>query len=264
MLTHNYAFHYFKDEIFEGWLGGYDNQRATIRHEFNDFIPLIESMLSSDAGSFNNFYLDKHGKCQVNYLYSEQELHRCYFVNSIQQGALDFVKDYINRLGELSADIHLSAKIGSSSLFAFGQNPAEIDVALFEGLLLENMFAGSEFNIIANPMPFLNKHGKLTNESYQQLIQMSKWKQGAVVAYQKYLNKPKPNVEAEIITHQPQPNKPLENLSKKERLYRKVNTSPERFVKDLKLMPKPVKNIITQNQTLLDMTQTVFKVVLSK
>lgn len=262
MLTQNQVLPYFQHENFEGWLASYDNQRSSIRSEFNEFIPLLESMLSSDEGSFVNFYLDEQGKRQINYLYSEEETHRCYFINSIQQGALDFVKDFLSRFGKLSLDINISPKIGSHLMFEFGKNPTVHDVALFEGLLLENMFAGSEFNVIANPYPYLNKSGKLTQESYQHLIHLSKWKQGATIAYQKFLQ-PVPIEQSTLLNHSQMQPQPTIYLSKKQRLYRKLMTKPELFIEDIKVLPKPIKKVIRNNELLLDITKVVFKNALS-
>lgn len=269
MLTHNYVLHHFKDEVFEGWLSEFDSQRSSLRHAFNDYIPLLESMLSSTEGSFLNMYLDDNGETKVNYLYSEGESYRCFFVKSIQKGALDFATDFINRFEGMALDLELSPHVGSHMMFAFGEAPAEEDVKLFEGLLLENMFAGAEFNVIANANNYLNQSGKLSKDNYTYLVSQSKWKAGAIVAYQKYLQ----STKSEIIDNR-EKNENINKLkteielskqrnyqmSKVERLKRKLNNNPKGFVEDSKFIPKKLGNIIVSNEKTLG----VFKIIAEK
>lgn len=272
MLTHNYVLPYFRDEVFEGWLESYDNQRSSIRNIFNDYIPLLESMLSSDAGSFINFYIDEQGKRQVNYLLSKEEASRCYFVKSIQKGAIDFVQDFILRFDKLALDIEISATVGSHLMFEFGKNPSTEDVKLFEGLLLENMFAGSEFNVIASPQHYLDTEGKLNNNSYNYLLQLSKWKQGANVAYQKYLKQKSTISQSQTIQEIKQIKEEKEEvevikvdvhrptgLTRYERLQRKLRENPKLFIEDLKLLPEPIKKVIVNNNILFGATRLVFQ-----
>lgn len=298
MLTHNYVLPTFRNEIFEAWLAEYDNQRSSVRHPFNEYIPLLESMLSSDAGSFVNFYLDEKGKRQENYLYSEGEEARCFFVRTVQQGAMDFAKDFLERFGDMALDMELPAVAGSNLMFGFGSKPAPADVQLFEGLLLENMFAGSEFSIIANARPFLDKDGFMNQEMHNYLMGLSKWKSGAAVAYQKYMKPvepPKPQTPAPAPATAPkvnpvpkQDNPPaspppaapvvvqanaqnatilppavpnnnaMRNLTKNERLARKLNENPKQFVEDARYLPNFVKKALVNNDTALRYSQSIF------
>lgn len=277
MLTHNYVLPSFRHEVFEGWLADYDNQRSSIRHIFNEYIPLLESMLSSDAGSFVNFYLDEEGKCQVNYLYSQEEDSRCFFVRNIQQGALDFANDFVERLQTLALDIELSPSVGGHLMFEFGSTPTPTDVNLFEGLLLENMFAGAEFSVIANAHPFLNSSGYLNKENYNYLVNQSKWKAGAVIAYQKYLDTATPKSTSSIqlpsMTNQSQsahqlpevmPNiQKANNLTRKERLNRKLHNNPRLFIEDLRYLPKFIKKILISNSFTLNYSQRIIQKLIS-
>ena len=283
MLTHNYVLPSFRHEIFEGWLENYDNQRSSARHVFNDYIPLLESMLSSDAGSFVNFYLDEEGKRQTNYLYSEEEEYRCFFVRSIQQGALDFAEDFVSRLQTLALDIELPPSVGANLMFMFGSVPAPEDVKLFEGLLLENMFAGSEFSVIANARAFLDSRGRLNKENYNYLVNQSKWKAGAVVAYQKYLELPKHKQEnaapvtvpASIAAPAPAapilpvapivvvPDRRERDLTKKERLNRKLKDNPRQFIEDSRYFPWFLKKILVGNSLTLRYSQNIIQKFIS-
>lgn len=296
MLTHNYVLPTFRHEIFDAWLAEYDNQRSSVRHPFNEYIPLLESMLSSDAGSFVNFYLDEKKQRQENYLYSEGEDVRCFFVRTVQQGAMDFAKDFLERFGEMSLDMELPAAAGSHLMFGFGSKPAPADVQLFEGLLLENMFAGSEFSIIANARPFLNKEGFMNQDMYNYLMGLSKWKSGAAVAYQKYMKPaepPKPQTPAPEAAPKVNPvpkqdnppaspppaapvvvqanaqnatilppavpnNNAMRNLTKNERLARKLNENPKQFIEDARYLPNFVKKALANNDTALRYSQSIF------
>lgn len=293
MLTHNYVLHTFRNEIFEGWLGSYDSQRSSVRHPFNDYIPLLESMLSSTAGSFLSFELDENKQRTVNYLYSEEESYRCFFVKSIQLGALDFAKDFVQRLGKLSLDIELSPHSGSHIMFEFGAFPPLQDVKLFEGLLLENMFAGSEFSVIANVKHYLDAAGHLSKDNYTYLVNKSKWKAGAIIAYQKYLKvevaPPAPKTVAPvtakteiiatktetIVKKTEQSSSPTTpqivqeiilstqrdtQLSKYERLQRKLVNNPKGFIEDSKILPKRVAQMIISHEASL----SLFKIIANK
>lgn len=268
MITHNYVLHHFRDEIFEGWLSAYDSQRSAVRHPFNEYIPLLESMLSSTEGSFLSFELDKDNRKMVNYLYSEEENYRCYFVKSIQLGAIDFAKDFLARLGNRALETELSPLSGSHIMFEFGAHPPAEDVKLFEGLLLENMFAGSEFSVIANANYYLDNAGLLSKENYSYLVNKSKWKAGAITAYQKYLKKEqdltskcpdtaKNNTMQQQIVLSSERNT---QLSKSERLQRKLVNNPKGFVEDSRLIPKPIAKMIVSN----DKSLTIFKFIATK
>lgn len=279
MLTHNYVLPSFRHEIFEGWLGNYDNQRSSARHTFNDYIPLLESMLSSDAGSFVNFYIDEEGNRQTNYLYSEEEESRCFFVRTIQQSVIDFAEDFVSRLHTLSLDIELPPSVGANLMFMFGSTPAAEDVKLFEGLLLENMFAGAEFSVIANAREFLDTKGHLNKENYNYLVNQSKWKAGAVVAYQKYLEPAKPTVALatacvtekskvpEISVQKNTVSPPNieklvakeRNLTKKERLVRKLKDNPRLFIEDARYVPYFVKKLLVSNTLTLRYSQNIIQ-----
>lgn len=268
MLTHNYVLPNFRNEVFEGWLEEYDNQRSPIRNTFNDHIPLLESMLSSDAGSFLNFSLDEAGQRQVNYLYSEEEDYRCFFVRTVQKGVIDFAEDFISRFNKLSLDIELSPSVGSNLMFRFGSDPSVDDVNLFEGLLLENMFAGSEFSIIANAQKYLNSDKKMTKDNYNYLLGKSKWKQGAIVAYQKYLDTPHSAVvnakanhvnNSEPIATTGDSSIKQRSLTKDERLVRKLEENPKLFIEDSKFIPRFIKKIIISNSISLNLSKKIIK-----
>jgi len=246
MLTHNYVLHHFRDEVFEAWLEEFDSQRAPYRHPFNDYIPLIESLLSSQEGSFVKFH-DSDGELAPEYLYASNERERCAFVDGLHSGALAFVDDFIDRFGRWSGEFELSPQVSSFGLFRFGERPTEHDIRVFEGLILENMFAGAEFPVIADPAPLLDRKGLLSANAFDHLVARSKWKQGARAAYQRYMPAGGPASPARpASTVQPAPvhvaaaqggltparKKEEIEADRKFRLRRKLKNDPERFFAD--------------------------------
>jgi predicted HAD superfamily hydrolase len=260
MLTHNYVLHHFRHQVFEAWLEEYDSQRAAYKHPFNMYIPLIESLLSSTEGSFVCFDKKDDGEHEAQWLYVSNEKERCAFVEGLHEGAMAFVTDYLKMFGAYGIDFEFSPQVASYLLFRFGAQPNPTDVKVFEGLILENMFAGSEFSIIASPHHLLDQRGKLSQASLDRLMSESKWKQGAQVAYQKYLEsapaQQQPTKPAAIIAPPASPSlgtpeagpaatrvdgggdaehmlgdSPtlMSQLSRSERLRRKLKNDPQRF-----------------------------------
>jgi predicted HAD superfamily hydrolase len=185
MMTHNYVTHHFRSQIFEAWLGDYDSQRAPYNHPFNQYIPLIESLLSSTEGSLVNFQ-EKEGELYPDYLYASNEIERRSFVEGAHAGALVFVDEYIRMFGQFAKNFEFSPHVSSFPILQFASGPTEVDAAVFEGLILENMFAGAEFAIIAGPHNLLDARGSLSVDATNYLLNKSKWKQGARVVYNAY------------------------------------------------------------------------------
>lgn len=274
MLTHNYVLPNFKNDIFEGWLSDYDNLRSSLKHDFNEYIPLLESMLSSEEGSFMNFFVNKYGDIQARYLYSLDEKYRIFFIKSIQRGAIQFAKDYLERFSaDIMSGIELSPAASSHLFFKFGDNPSKFDVALFEGLLLENLFSGSDFSIIEKPTKYLDSDGALSMSNYHYLMNLSKWKQGASIAYQKYManNSNQKNTGIEE-NNDCKSNEMTDNviknngalLTKEQKLLRKLNKNPRAFVQDIRLLPWFAKKTILNNEILLDSVALVSKTYLRR
>ncbi|TFY99923.1 hypothetical protein [Ramlibacter rhizophilus] len=238
MLTHNYVLHYFRDKVFEAWLEEYDSQRAPYKHSFNQFIPLIESLLSSTEGSLLCFR-DVGGALEPEYLYASNERERIAFVEGLHAGAISFVKDYLGMFGEFSEAVELSPQVASFIMLRFAEDPAPADVRAFEGLILENMFAGAEFSVISNPARLLNAKGELTVAAMEHLVSESKWKQGARVSYRRYLpagataTATAPAATKPAATPAVVP-RPSAQLDRRTRLRNKLRNTPDRFFLDSK------------------------------
>lgn len=248
MLTHNYVLHHFRDQVFEAWLEEYDSQRAAYKHQFNQHIPLIESLLSSTEGSFVCFH-EIDGKLVPEYLNASNEHERCTFVQGLHTGAMAFVDDYLDLFGKFLVDFELSSQVASFPMFQFGSNPSEADVAVFEGLILENMFAGAEFSVIANPYKLLDRDGLLSNSSVEYLINESKWKQGAKVAYKKYMKvESAPCTNDQSIYSEKQLDLRNYQDNRKQRLIRKFRRDPYRYFADARIRAlRPLRFLFTNN-----------------
>jgi hypothetical protein len=186
MLTHNYVINHFRDESFEAWLADFDDQRVAYNHPFNQHIPLIESLLSSQEGSLVKFRASEDGDTVPEFLTASNEASRVNFTNRLQLGAMQFVNDTLERLGVYLHDIEFSSSSVGHLLFSFAGNPNPVDVKMFEEMVLENMFAGSEFSVIANPHRYLDDRGNLSESAQERLVTESKWKEGARVAFAAY------------------------------------------------------------------------------
>jgi FMN phosphatase YigB (HAD superfamily) len=236
MLTHNYSLHHFKDEKFEAWLEAYDDQRVAYNHDFNRYIPLIESLLSSEEGSLVRFVETSKDKLEKEFLYVSNEDDRINFIRALHNGTMTFIGDYLNAVGSFAMECELSPMVSSHLLFSFAAHPNIYDVKIFEEMILENRFAGAEFQVIANAKPFLDNNGKLSKGFYDRLYADSKWKEGAAVALGKYLfptheqkkfNEPEENT-IDVI-HQDTP------LSIKQRKRKKLYNSPRHYFEDSKV-----------------------------
>lgn len=242
MFTHNYVLDYFSNKSFEAWIADYDSQRACYRHVFNDYIPLLESFLSSEAGSFVSFNPD----LSVNYLYASNESDRCDFIRKAHAGVLAYVDDFIGRFGSFSLDVEISTEVSIKPMEFFGAQPSFEDVNVIRGVVLENMFAGAEFNLVANPAGYLDANKKISAKNIDALVSRSKWKTAARIYYEalnalaegkdiaQVLKVPAEaspitpsNSRAEVLVESVQ-------LSKQERLRRKFERDPQRFFLDSK------------------------------
>nr|WP_199064807.1 hypothetical protein [Chromobacterium sp. ASV5] len=267
MLTHNYVLHHFHDQVFEGWLEDYDSQRSPYRHQFNQFIPLVESLLSSPEGSLTRF----HGSAkhlEPEYLYSSAETERCAFLAGAHDGAMKFVNDFLDRFAPFGLTGELSPQVSSHLMMQLGAAPTLSDVSVFEGLILENMFAGSEFNIISNPHAHFDENKKLNQASFDKLLNDSKWKQGAQIALSKYLVTPRnSSIPHDVKINISDKNSPAINqnnspapppnfhgaglgnsLSSAERKRKKLSKNPRAFFEDAKNpLLRPVKYLFGNN-----------------
>ncbi len=259
MLTHNYVLHHFRDQVFEAWLEEYDSQRAAYKHPFNQYIPLIESLLSSTEGSFVCFH-EQAGQLVPEYLYASNERERCAFVEGLHAGAMAFVDDYLRLFGDFARHFEFSPQVASFPMFQFGDRPTPADVSVFEGLVLENMFAGAEFSVISSPRKLLDAKGRLSSSAVERLVHESKWKQGAQVAYRKYLDvapqtHPKaPPAEAAVVVpphaaaSQRLPATTGLQAGRKERLARKLKTDPQRFFADARVAAlRPLRHLFANH-----------------
>ncbi len=240
MLTHNYVLHHFKDEKFEAWLEAYDDQRVAYNHDFNRYIPLIESLLSSEEGSLVRFVRNEKGELEKDFLYVSNEEDRIDFTRALHAGTMSFVGDYLKNVGDFAMEVELSPMVASHVLFDFADKPTRKDVRIFEEMILENMFAGSEFQVIANAKPFLDKNGHLSKGFFDRLMNESKWKEGAHVALSSYLKE-----EPAQQYHQPAQHSnpaPVQvqvgtQLTSSQRKWRKLYSNPEYFFSDVKFKP---------------------------
>lgn len=256
MLTHNYVLHHFRDQVFEAWMEEYDSQRSPYKHSFNNYIPLIESLLSSSEGSLICFN-EQEGKLAPDFLYASNERERCAFLAGVHSGAMSFVEDYLNLFGKFSSSFEFTPLVASHMLLQFSAKPNLSDVEVFEGLILENLFAGSEFSVISNPKKLFNSKGNLTISAIEHLINESKWKEGAEVAYSKYLSKQdiKSHTSATQVDSKKNDEKDTLKYSKgndydkKSRLVRKLKNNPEKFFSDSKFIAiRPLRFLFGKNQ----------------
>lgn len=255
MLTHNYVLHHFRDQVFEAWLEEYDSQRAAYKHPFNQYIPLIESLLSSTEGSFVCFH-ERAGQLVPEYLYASNERERCAFVEGLHAGAMAFVDDYLRLFGQFADSFEFSPQVASFPMFQFGDRPSPADVAVFEGLVLENMFAGAEFSVISSPHKLLDAKGRLSSGAVERLVAESKWKQGAQVAYRKYTDATQAAPAKAAAPAQPKPASASNTLpavtgmqiNRKDRLARKLKTDPQRFFADARIAAlRPLRHLFANN-----------------
>jgi FMN phosphatase YigB (HAD superfamily) len=243
MFTHNYVLDYFSDKGFEAWIAEYDSQRSCYRHVFNDYIPLLESFLSSEAGSFVSINPDQ----SVNYLYASNESDRCAFIRQAHAGVLAYVDDFIDRFGSFALDTEISTEVSIKPMEFFGARPSFEDVHAIRGVVLENMFAGAEFDLIANPVGYVDANNKISEKNIEALVSRSKWKTAARIYYlalnakideenvaraQKVPGRNKQEAAAStsrsvVIVDSVQ-------LSSQERLRRKFERDPKRFFLDSK------------------------------
>lgn len=243
MLTHNYVLHHFRDESFEAWLEDFDSQRAAYRHAFNDHIPLLESLLSSPAGSLLCFKLFDDDTAIPEMLEASNETDRIAFLRRAHAGAMTFVSDWHRRLGAMAQWIDLPPQVATYLFFNIGATPTPVDIKPFEGLLLENAFAGAEFSVIANPLAALDAKGKLTKASYDRLVAESKWKQAAAIALRRYLDEPQAAAVPAKAAPAPQPvvtmavAEPRPVLTTAERRRRKLYEQPAKYFADARFVP---------------------------
>ncbi|AMC36360.1 hypothetical protein [Janthinobacterium sp. B9-8] len=276
VLTHDYVIHTFKDETFEGWLASFDNQRSSIRHDTNNYIPLLESLLSSEEASLVCYEENNKGDLIANFLEVSNEKDRVAFIRQLHQGALQFAKDWKSTFGSLDKDaFELSPAISSYPLLQTSRTPNEHDMQIFQGLILENLFAGAEFNVISDPSPYLDKSGKLNRQIYERLISESKWKEGAIAAYKKYLIQT--NVVADRITstttapeitinHSAKPtiNK-NSSLTNKEKRRIKLIERPDRFFADSQhVILRPLQHLFGKNATGAVMHKLLLSIISNK
>ncbi|MFY7916211.1 MAG: hypothetical protein ACOVPA_16280 [Rubrivivax sp.] len=242
MLTHNYVLHHFRDQVFEAWLEEYDSQRSAYKHPFNHYIPLIESLLSSTEGSFICFQ-DRDDELVPEFLHASNERERRAFVEGLHAGAMAFVNDYLRLFGSFAGAFELSPQVASFPLFRFGDQPSQIDISPFVGLTLENLFAGAEFSVIASPYRLMDQKGHLSGAAVDHLLNESKWKQGARVAYRGYVYsqkgppqdvEPQSAVEVPAVDGIPADTTGVQ-ISRKNRLLRKLRINPERFFADSRI-----------------------------
>lgn len=242
MLTHNYVLHHFKDEKFEAWLEAYDDQRVAYNHEFNKYIPLIESLLSSEEGSLVRFVRNNIGELEKEFLYVSNEDDRIDFTKGLHSGTMSFLNNYINTVGSFAMECELSPMVSSHLLFSFAASPTLKDAKIFENMILENMFAGAEFQVIANAKPFLDCNGNLTKGLYDRLYAESKWKEGARVVLSSYL---KPS-DMQALVQQPQKlcKTNESQLNPKQRLAKKLYNTPNKYFSDAKLpIVRPIASL---------------------
>lgn len=254
MFTHNYVLDYFGDKCFESWIADFDSQRSCYRHVFNEYIPLLESFLSSDAGSFVSF---TEGK-DINYLYASNEADRCAFIRKSHAGVLAFIDDFLQRFGKFALEVELSTEVSTKSMEFFGLAPHVEDINTIRGVVLENMFAGAEFDLIADHAAYVDKQGRLSAKHIEALVSRSKWKTAASIYYNA-LNQAAAPVVAPVaasptvpVQAAPVAVKPVvpalvqaapavaadvrstSQLSKQDRLRRKFERDPQRFFLDSK------------------------------
>ena len=242
MFTHNYVLDYFSDKGYEAWIANYDSQRACYRHVFNDYIPLLESFLSSESGSFVSFNPDQ----SVNYLYASNESDRCAFIRRAHAGVLAYVDDFIARFGTFALDAEISTEVSIKPMEFFGAQPSFEDVNAIRGVVLENMFAGAEFDLVVNPAGYIDANKKISDKSIDALVSRSKWKTAARIYYNA-LNAQAEGadvVQASKAVAQTTPAAISDSramvladsvqLSRQERLRRKFERDPQRFFLDSK------------------------------
>lgn len=272
MLTHNYVMHEFKDKIFEAWLASFDDQRSSYSHPSNDFIPLLESLLSSDGGSLINF--SKEGSDLVpNFVFTSNEEDRIRFIREVHRGAIDFSSDYINAFGFAHGSIELSPLISSHPMMFFSKYPSMKDTQTFMGLSLENLFAGYEFDIIVDPKKYLGADGFLTQDLYNLLIDKSKWPEGAKVALSHFLKPnefiPSKEVENSISTQDPivEIQRSVNHnifLSPLEKKLKKLEKDPQAFFRDSKFKVIRPINFLFKPSPLGAFNRRVIKTIINK
>ncbi|MDR1460739.1 MAG: hypothetical protein LBI78_03770 [Campylobacteraceae bacterium] len=180
-LTHHQSRDFFKNDIFEGFLGNLDDHRIGIRNQLNDHVFIFESALSSPEGSLLSVSLEKNGY-KMNFMNAQEEIRRRYLTMAIHRGAEDFARLITERFNNYRFDFEFSPKLSSGLMFKFASNPTKIDAGMFLNFEVENNFGGGSVMLIASSNTPIND--AIANN----LIELSKWKQGAKAYYQTVTN----------------------------------------------------------------------------
>jgi predicted HAD superfamily hydrolase len=234
-LTHHHSRDFFQNDIFEGFLGNLDDHRISLRNPLNDYVFIFESALSSPEGSLLSVSSKKNGY-KMNFMDAKEEISRRHLVMKIHKGVEDFVRSITDRFGNYRFDFEFSPMLSSGLMFKFASNPNKIDASMFLNCEVENNFGGGSVALIASSKV---QNGNIIAEN---LIELSKWKQGAKAYYQlttdKILTNEKTNASTPNISKQEASNAvvSIEKDSKNRKLA-KLKKDPYMFFMDSK---KPI------------------------
>ena len=233
-----------------------DNRDLANKHRLNNYMTMMEYLLSSPEGSFVRFTRDS-GARREEYVYSKDEARRKELIIEIQKGIMSFAERMLIVDGSNSYISEASNEYLIAAIMDFFTTPSLEDAAILYGSKLENALRGEA------DIEFLPTIDELTQDPTKDISPYI-WKEGTilvsnVVEFRKSKNAPaakakvKPKKKAKPLAGKlaqevnmdllvSNPNefwknadfsqkllKPMLKTEKSRRLYRKYKLSPKAF-----------------------------------
>ena len=142
-----------------GYLAEYIDRHDTF-HPFCSFVPMYESLFSSEETSFVRFEkTSSRGFVPIFMAPSKSESERLEFVRDVQSGAISYCKDIVKVLKDYFPSIDIEPFKSLRVLDSFFRNPLPIDAKMFSGLTFEDAYGGGGDKIILPKIEDANNRG---------------------------------------------------------------------------------------------------------
>ena len=179
--------------ICTGYLFNDDNNLDgnRYRHPLNQYLPLMETLLSSTEGSFLKMTL-REGMLIPHFLPLDAEEKRIALVHEIETGVDKYINHIVTNCSELLFEIKFSSTAIMNPLMTFFQEPSLKDAMLFDGVGLENSLGQSE------PVMFIPNESDLEIDNLvshkQAILKKYRWAEGTSLVIQKIIDRNNENI----------------------------------------------------------------------